>query len=232
MKNNKSLSIIVVLLLVVAFTLGSFILPVEKNLFFWNGYGFMMVSFGLFVYVLYHWNHSNQNLKSKFLGMPLLVVAYRFLLLSLIWAFINYILAFQILPSIYSYTAIIISIVIFGFGISTLLVTQVGTNIVNSVEEKMRMKVNFIRSTQLEVELLVNITSDNVLQKRIKALSEEIRYSDPMSHSTLLEIEEEITKKISVLKSALGNKESDAESLISEISGLLKERNKIVMNQK
>ena len=60
--------------------------------------------------------------------------------------------------------------------------------------------------------------------QKINALSEDIKFSDPMSHSMLSELEKQIEAKIVLLKSEVSYKEK-AKADIESISDLLKERN-------
>lgn len=219
-------------LLLLIFVFGSLLLPIPKNLFFYNGFGSMILAFGLFVYVLLQWNNSNKTLKSKFLGLPLLLVAYRFLILEFIWTVINYALATQVHTDLLGVIAIVLSVIFFGIGLTVLLASQVSINIVSEVEEKIKAKVEFIKTTQTEVELLALKTSDKAIQQKIKVLAEKIRFSDPISHPALSEIEQEITAKIIVLKTALIQNDPSVLTLIDEITNLIIVRNKNVLNKK
>ena len=69
-------------------------------------------------------------------------------------------------------------------------------------------------------------TADEKLKKELKALSETIRFSDPMSSPQLSSIENSIDVKISALKDSAGTEVSEAVKLCTEIQELFAERNR------
>lgn len=91
------------------------------------------------------------------------------------------------------------------------------------LEENVQQKVFYIKSLQLDIELLADIESDRIVSAKLKKLAEKVRFSDPISCPELELIEKEIVDKINRLKNA-----EDKSRLLVEIDALITERNEKV----
>ena len=69
--------------------------------------------------------------------------------------------------------------------------------------------------------MIVESESDNETKEALKKLAEKVRFSDPMSHGMLGELESRILAKVDEMKS-----QADKKELIKEVDILLTERNK------
>ena len=85
----------------------------------------------------------------------------------------------------------------------------------------MQRKVFYIKSLQVDVEMLADAEQDTDTKKALEQLAEKIRFSDPMSSEQLSALESSIAFKVDALKIAANKME-----LISELNSLLIERNK------
>lgn len=198
------------------FNVLAFVIPTEKTATFWIAYAFSVVAFGLQIGI---WNFAfkgAETLKSKFLGIPLISVGARYLVVQVI-AFAVF-MAFPFLPS---WIPIVICSVILGISAICLIGTETGREEINRVEEKVEKKVFYIKSLQVDVELLAESESDSEIKAELLKLADKIRFSDPMSSDALTEVEETIVNKIEELKTA-----ENKSSLIATINLLLTERNK------
>ena len=91
----------------------------------------------------------------------------------------------------------------------------------NRVEEKIKIKRAFIQFLQTDIEMLAESETDTETKAELKKLAEKVRFSDPMSHEMLGELESRISAKVEEMKTA-----TDKKGLIAEINILLTERNK------
>ena len=89
------------------------------------------------------------------------------------------------------------------------------------VEEKNKVKRAFIQFLQTDIEMLAESESDAETKAALSKLAEKVRFSDPMSHEMLGELESRISTKVEEMKTTAYKK-----ALISEIEILLIERNK------
>jgi hypothetical protein len=102
-----------------------------------------------------------------------------------------------------------------------LIGAEIGREEINRVEGKIEKKVFYIKSLQVDVELIAESETDPEIKKELFQLAEKIRFSDPMSNEILAEIEKEISDRIKELKLAENKK-----PVIATINALLMERNK------
>lgn len=200
----------------VLFNVLAFVIPTEKTATFWIAYAFSVVAFGLQIGI---WNFvfkGAETLKSKFLGIPLISVGARYLVVQVI-AFAVF-MAFPLLPT---WIPIVICSVILGISAICLIGTEIGREEINSVEERVEKKVFYIKSLQVEVELLAESENDPEIKAELLKLADKIRFSDPMSSDALAEVEAGILKKVNELKTA-----ENKLSVIAATSALVAERNK------
>lgn len=200
------------------FNVLALVIPTEKTATFWIAYAFSVVAFGLQIGI---WNFTfkgAETLKSKFLGIPLISVGARYLVVQVI-AFAVF-MAFPFLPS---WIPIVVCSVILGISAICLIGTETGREEINRVEEKVEKNVFYIKSLQVDVELLAESESDPEIKAELLKLADKIRFSDPMSSDALTEVEETIANKIEELKTA-----ENKLAIISATSALVAERNKKV----
>ena len=198
------------------FNVLAFVISTEKTAIFWIAYAFSVVAFGLQIGI---WNFAfkgAETLKSKFLGIPLISVGARYLVVQVI-AFVVF-MAFPFLPS---WIPIVVCSVILGISAICLIGTETGREEINRVEEKVEKKVFYIKSLQVDIELLAESENDPDIKAELLKLADKIRFSDPMSSDALAKIETEILEKVSELKTA-----ENKLAIIAATSALVAERNK------
>ena len=200
------------------FNVLAFVIPTEKTATFWIAYAFSVVAFGLQIGIWKFAFKGADTLKSKFLGIPLISVGARYLAVQVI-AFAVF-MAFPLLPT---WIPVVICSVILGISAICLIGTETGREEINRVEEKVEKKVFYIKSLQVDVELLAESESDPEIKTELIKLAAKIRFSDPMSSEALSDIEEAIVNKVRELKTA-----EDKLEVIAAISALVAERNKKV----
>lgn len=230
MNKNKKNSLIIFIAILIVYNIIFFTLPSIKTGSFWVSYIFGMVAIVLNLGIIkFAWEKA-KTIKSKFMGVPILIVGYRYAAIQLILSSIFLIL--NIIPAVSEnlkefkipyYIPLIIDSIIFIICIISVLIVDVARDEINRVEDKIYEKVFYIKELLLEVELLADDAVENDYKAKLASLAEKIRYSDPMSNESLFELESQIKEKIDSLK------EHSKESLlpqIIEIEKLLNERNK------
>ena len=108
-----------------------------------------------------------------------------------------------------------------------------GTNYINSNIKKQKAKVFYIRDLQSDVDYVSQLVSNIELKKKLNKLSEDIRFSDPMSHESLQSVEEQLKELVFRMNVAASeNNEEELEKLIKEADLKLKYRNNKCINLK
>ena len=198
------------------FNVVAFAIPTEKTATFWIAYAFSVIAFALQILVWMFAFKGADTIKSKFLGIPLLSVGFRYLVIQIV-AFA----VFMIFPALPTWIPVVICSVILGTSAICLTGTETGREEINRIEEKIEQKVFFIKALQVDVELIAETETDPKVKEELISLAEKMRFSDPVSDDALQEIEAEISNKIKELKYSENKK-----PIIAVASALLSERNK------
>ena len=216
MKKNTGMAYSVLAIAFVLFNVIAFAVPTAKTATFWIAYVFTAVAFISQIIIWKFAFKGTDTLKSKFLGIPLISVGITYLFVQII-AFA----VFMALPLMASWIAIVVCALILGVSAICLIGTETGREEINRVEEKVEKKVFYIKSLQVDVEMLASAETDADTKAALTKLAEKIRFSDPMSNDVLSDLEAEITAKVKELKTA----ENKAE-IITVLDSLITERNK------
>ena len=213
---RKGLAYAVLTIAFALFNVIAFFIPTEKTATFWIAYAFSAIAFLLQIVIWKLAFKGTDTIKSKFLGIPLLSVGFRYLVIQVI-AFA----VFMIFPSLPTWIPIVVCSVILGGSAICLIGTETGREEINRVEEKVKSKVFYIKSLQVDVEMLAETESDPTTKAELTKLAEKIHFSDPMSSDALAEIETEIANKIKEIKTS-----NDRLAIITVTTALVEERNK------
>ena len=198
------------------FNVIAFVVPTDKTATFWTAYVFSVVAFAVQIPLWKIAFGKKDTLKSKFLGIPVIHVGITYLIIQLI-AFA----VFMILPPLPMWLAVVVCTIILTISALCAIAGQAAANEINRVEEKIKVKRAFIQFLQTDIEMLAETETDAETKAALKKLAEKVRFSDPMSHEMLGELESRISAKVEEMKTA-----ADKKTLIEEITTLLTERNK------
>ena len=216
MKKNNLMSYLALGVVFALFNVIAFVIPTDKTATFWTAYAFSVIAFAVQIPLWKIAFGKNDTLKSKFLGIPVIHVGITYLIIQLI-AFV----VFMIFPTLPVWLAVIVCAIILAVSSLCAIAGQAGANEINRVEEKIKIKRAFIQFLQTDIEILAENETDTETKIALKKLAEKVRFSDPMSHEMLGELESRITAKVEEMKTV-----ADKKALIDEIEILLIERNK------
>ena len=216
MKKNGLMSYLALGIVFALFNVIAFVIPTDKTTTFWTAYAFSVVAFAVQIPLWKIALGKKDTLKSKFLGIPVIHVGITYLIIQLI-AFA----VFMIFPTLPVWAAVVVCAVILAISALCVIAGQAGANEINRVEEKIKVKRAFIQFLQTDIEMLAETETDAETKAALKKLAEKVRFSDPMSHEMLGELESRISAKVEEMKTA-----TDKKALIEEIATLLTERNK------
>lgn len=217
---SKNMFFAAVFIIMAVFNVVAFMIPFNRGSGFWTGYGFSMLalllSAGIYLYAF-----DNKDLKSKFYGMPLILVVWYYLVIQLIAGLLEMTLDFIPIPFQFG---IVVNTVLLGACLLGLIAIDATKDEIEHIDKKIKEKIIFIKSLQVDVESLINKASDESVKKALKNLAETIRYSDPMSNPQLSAIENKINIKVSELAEAANSETSKA--LCDELQQLFADRNR------
>lgn len=216
MKKNSTKGYLILEVLFVVVSVIAFAVPVQKTAAFWITYAFTAIAILAQIIIWKTALGREDTLKSKFLGFPVLHIGVLYLIVQLA-AFAVYLF----IPALPIWSAVVVCVVLGGVFSVCMISADVGRNEIERVEDKVQKKTSYIRALQADVELLANVESDAKVKAELLRLAEKIRYSDPISHEQVAELEARIAEKVSDLKTTDNKGE-----IITEIHSLLDERNK------
>ena len=216
MKKNNVISYLALGIVFALFNVIAFVIPTEKTATFWTAYVFTVVAFALQLLVWKIAFGKKETLKSKFLGIPIIHVGIVYLIIQLL-AFA----VFMFLPTLPAWIAVIVCTIILALSALCAIAGQAGANEISRVEEKIKVKRAFVQFLQVDIEMLAESETDTETKAALKKLAERVRFSDPMSHEMLGELESRISAKVEEMKLA-----TEKQALIGEVDILLTERNK------
>lgn len=219
--NSKKAILGTTAIAILIFNLFMFLFPMDKNINFWVVYVSSMTSI-LLACSVFLCTLTKKRIKAKFNNLPLDWVAWNYFVLQTIISLIE-------LFSVTDYrTSLMLNVVLLGITAILLSLVGLGKKEIERVDQKVKEKVFFIKDLQLEVETLIQVTTDSKNKKILQDIAEAIQYSDPMSHSLLAEVENKIEIKIEKLKEIVKNAklQEEIEETAKEIQMLIAERNK------
>lgn len=167
---------------------------------------------------------GRSTLKSKFLGFPLIYVGLTYWAVQLLLFIV-----FSLISHISPWIPLVIESIVLGVAVIFLIITQVGRSEVSQIDDKIILKRSMILELKTEIELLSRTQSDYHLKTALNELREKIRFSDPMSSSYTLKIDDEIKSKVESLKNI---NSTELITTINEIETLIIQRNSILKTSK
>lgn len=184
---------------------------------FWIGYGFIMASF--FGQLGCAWAAFRaENLQKLFYNIPLFRVSYA----GLIASFVVGGLCMLISPLPY-WVGILTCAITLALMILAVNKAALAAQLVAEVDEKVKTNTYFIRSLTADAEgLMAKALPEN--KAACKKVYEALRYSDPMSHEALADIEGEISLRFAALEAAGADAEFSA--VADELCALIADRNR------
>ena len=218
---NKSMSLAAVVIILAVFNVVVFVIPFSRGGGFWTGYAFSTLALLLTAAVVLY-SFEKGELKSKFYGVPLVTVAWRYLIFQLIAGLLEMSLPF--IPYRYG---IAVNVILLCVCLIGLIGVNIAKEEIERIDAKIKEKVFYIKSLQVDVEGLADKASDESMKKTLKELADTIRYSDPMSSPRLAAIENKIEAKVSILTGHIEQADfTAAKASCDELQQLFAERNR------
>lgn len=215
---NKGMSLAVVSIIMAVFNVAAFVIPFAKSGGFWVGYIFatlailLTAAVGLFAL-------GREGIKSKFYGVPLVLVVWPYLIVQVIVSLLE--MAIPAIPFKYE---IVLNFVLLAVCLIGFISASMGKEEIERIDAAVKEKVFYIKSLQVDVETLAVKTQDEPFKKALMALAETIKYSDPMSSPKLASLENIIEGKVRMLSDNADSESSIA--ICDELQQLLAERNR------
>ena len=164
------------------------------------------------------WNRAldKETIGSKYLSFPALQIGVTYLIIQIIISIIM-----MVIPTAPTWAAVTINSLIFAIACFLVISGDVAKTRIENTENKVQKSNAFIKSLKSDIYILLAKETDPNVKIELSKLTDEIRYSDPMSSRDLAEIEKQIAEKVASIE----NVGEDKLILITEIRELLEQRN-------
>ena len=193
---EKKRLLFVVLIIFVLFNVIAFVIPSEFSASFWVTYVFSVFALAFNGYMWSAFFIKDLKQKSKFYRIPLLHISFIYLgIQSVLFILFKFIVT----PT---WISIVLCVTLLTWALIGLITVGGSKEYIESVDNKIKTKVTFIKSLQMEVELIEQKSNNVEAKTRLKELGDKIKYSDPISDESLSDIENEILVSVRSLNSA------------------------------
>lgn len=224
MKKNMIRVIIGSALLLVVWNVIAFAIPFAHTAPFWIGYVLAMLAILVQIPIILISFAQGKGLRSRLYGFPIARVGFVYLVVQLVLS----LLAMAIDAVLPVWLLIVLETLLIAAAAMGLLTTTAMRDEIQRQDAALQANVSFMRALQSKAATLLGQTQDQQALPLLKQLSEELRYSDPVSSAATGETEANLTICIDDIEKALidGDLESAA-TLCGKARALLAERNRL-----
>ena len=166
MKKNSTKGYVILGILFALVSIIAFAVPTAKTATFWIAYVFTAATFAVQIGIWKSALGKEENLKSKFLGFPVVHIGIVYAVIQVI-AFA----VFTFVPTLPAWSAIVVCSVIAGISAVCMISVDAGRNEIERVEAKVQNKVFYIRELQADIELLADNESDATVKTALTQLA-------------------------------------------------------------
>lgn len=221
---NQIRSYIVLAILFAVIQVIVFAIPFDRKAAFWIGYVFAMVAILVQVYVLYTSFGQGGDAKSKFYGFPIAKIGVIYLMAQLVVSLIEMALAF-VLPG---WIAVIVNVILLAIAAIGCIAAEGMRDEIVRQDDTLKKEVGNMRALQSMAASLVGLCQDEETKKILQDLSDEFKYSDPVSSEQTADQETELKFLVNEIQRALVDGDLEAaKSFCTRTKVSLAERNRI-----
>lgn len=225
--NKKQLrGILAVAVVLIVYHILAFLIPFEHEAVFWVGYIFGLIAILVQIVVLLLAFHGTESARSKFYGLPIARVGILYFAAQMIVSFAAMALAF--IWGFPTWPVILVSAVLLCLAVLGVIATDATRDEIERQDVQLKKDVNKMRTLQSLGRTLATQTEDQALKAELQKLSDELRFSDPVSSAATADSEAELTSLLDELQRALlDNDAAGVSGLCKRARAVLGERNRI-----
>lgn len=231
LNNTKKKGAVALVIALVIFILIAFLVPFPRNGVFWTGFIFGMIAILAQALIWSIAFKGAESARSKFYGVPIARIGTIYLIVQLILSLIAMFLAW--VPAIPAWPFILVFLIIIGVVALGTIAADVTREEIERQDVQIKRDVSNMRELQSLGRSLVASCEDKSILPQVQQLSDDLRFSDPVSSEATTESETELKRLLTELQTALFDGDvSGASGLCEQAQGVLAERNRICMLNK
>lgn len=227
-KKSGAMLGLIYLVIFVAYNLFLFLIFSDLNTVFWISYAFMLIAYLIHIGCVFT-IAKDFSVKALFFGIPLASFSIYFVCAELFTSLVFMIFREQASVKV---TVVIQALLLCAFAVVA-IVSIMTRDAVSNVGKKIKENVSFIKGMNVDVEMLMQRSTNPEVTNELRKLSEVIKYSDPMTNSTVAMQEQMIMQNMVELRTVFdaGDMEKVKETC-TKLGLLFVERNKKLMISK
>lgn len=220
MNKDTIRGLVVLGVLLVLYILIAFLIPFVHTATFWVSFVFTLIAFAVVAASIYIAFIKNPDAKSRFYSFPIAKIGVLYVAVQLLAGIVFMALA-AIVPA---WVAVLVYAIALGAAVIGLISAETVVEEIHLQDAKLKKDVTLMRSLQSKISQIAAQSEDAA----IKALSEEFRYSDPVSSDAIADAETDLAAAVDELQTAYVDGDSEAVAkLCRKASALLAERNRL-----
>lgn len=222
-KNEKRVCIVFAIILAV-FAVVSLAVPFVKGGVFWLSFVFGIVAIAVQLYVLKSAFGKNESPRSKIYGFPIARIGFVYLVAQILLSFMFMAIGF-ICPI---WIPVIIYVLLLGITAIGFIAADVTRDEIERQDVVLKANTECMQSLRSIVYPLSGQIADKDCSEILQSLTDEFKYSDPVSSESIKDIEQELTALVSELQKAVVDTDVEAiKALCQKIKVTLIERNRL-----
>ena len=227
-KKNGLMLALIYLVIFAAYNMLVFLIFDNFNEIFWISYAFMVVAYLIHIVCAFT-IAKNTNVRALFFGIPLGAFSIYFVFAELFASAVFMI--FRANAGVKA-TIAVQALILCVFAVIA-IVSIMTRDAVQNVDTKIKENVSFIKGLNVDVEMLIQRSSNPDTTGALKKLSETIKYSDPMSNSVVATQEQMIMQYMAELRTTFDSGDMNGvNDICAKLELLFVERNKKLMISK
>jgi hypothetical protein len=224
MQKNGVRGYLILVVLFVVLSVIAFAAPFSRTGVFWIAYVFAIIAIVYQIYVFKISFSGEGDVKSKFYGFPIANVGVVYLVVQTIVSLLEMVVA-AILPL---WASLIVNVIILALAVIGCIASDVMRDEIIRQDERLKRDVSNMRGLQSMSAALVGQCADSEVRVLVQKLSEEFKYSDPVSSEQTQELEKEIKIQLGEMQRAIIDGDNQGAALLgNRIRANLNERNRI-----
>lgn len=222
-KNEKRVCIVLAIILVV-FTTISFVVPYERDGVFWLSFIFGVISIAAQFCVLKTAFGEDESPRSRFYGFPIARIGLVYMVVQLVLSIV-----FMAIGSICpKWVPTVLFVVLLGAASLGFIAANVTRNEIERQDATLKADTECMQRLRSIIYPLAEQISDQESADMLKILSDEFRYSDPVSNGSIKDIELELIALVEELQNAvIDNDVESIKELCRKTKVTLTERNRL-----
>lgn len=228
MNNKKNLirALAAACVLLVVYHVLAFLIPFQHGGPFWAGYVFGLIAILGAGGILFLAFRGAASARSKFYGLPIARVGVLYLAAQMIVSFAA--MALGAVSGCPAWPFVLVSILLLAAAAVGAIATDATRDEIERQDVQLKKDVGKMRALQSLGRTLATQTEDPALKAELQKLSDELRFSDPVSSEATADAEAELSSLLDELQRALlDNDAAGASGLCKKARAVLAERNRI-----